>query len=77
MIVPFLDLKAPHQELKRDLDAAFTRVLDSGWYILGGELEAFEAEFAEYCGVNYCVGVGNGLDALHLLLIAYRYRSRR
>ena len=71
MIVPFLDLKAPHQELKRDLDAAFTRVLDSGWYILGGELEAFEAEFAEYCGVNYCVGVGNGLDALHLLLIAY------
>jgi dTDP-4-amino-4,6-dideoxygalactose transaminase len=71
MIVPFLDLKAPHQELKRDLDAAFQRVLESGWYVLGRELESFEAEFAEYCGVNYCVGVGNGLDALHFLLLAY------
>jgi dTDP-4-amino-4,6-dideoxygalactose transaminase len=45
--------------------------MDSGWYILGEEVEAFEAEFSEYCGVNHCVGIGNGLDALRLLLQAY------
>jgi len=71
MKVPFLDLKAPHQELKAELVAAFTRVLDSGWYIVGKELESFETKFAEYCGVEHCIGVGNGLDAIHLLLEAY------
>ena len=71
MKIPFLDLKAPHQELKTELEAAFARVLDSSCYILGEELESFEARFAEYCGVSHCIGVGNGLDALHLLLKAY------
>ena len=71
MKVHFLDLKAPHQELKTELEAAFTRVLDSGWYIVGKELESFEANFAKYCGVEHCIGVGNGLDAIHLLLEAY------
>ncbi|WP_347888811.1 DegT/DnrJ/EryC1/StrS family aminotransferase [Nitrosomonas europaea] len=71
MKVPFLDLKALHQELKTELGAAFERVLDSGWYIVGRELESFEAQFAEYCGAAHCVGVGNGLDAIHLLLEAY------
>jgi dTDP-4-amino-4,6-dideoxygalactose transaminase len=71
MKVPFLDLKAPHQELKAELEAAFARVLDSGWYIVGKELELFESQFAEYCGAAHCVGVGNGLDAIHLLLEAY------
>ena len=71
MKVPFLDLKAPHQELKAELISAFTRVLDSGWYIVGKELESFETKFAEYCGVEHCIGVGNGLDAIHLLLEAY------
>ena len=71
MNVPFLDLKAPHQELKAELVSAFTRVLDSGWYIVGKELESFETKFAEYCGVEHCIGVGNGLDAIHLLLEAY------
>jgi len=71
MKVPFLDLKAPHQELKAELVSAFTRVLDSGWYIVGKELESFETKFAEYCGVEHCIGVGNGLDAIHLLLEAY------
>jgi dTDP-4-amino-4,6-dideoxygalactose transaminase len=71
MKVPFLDLKTPHQELKAELEAAFSRVLDSGWYILGKELESFEAQFAEYSGVAHCIGVGNGLDAIHLLLEAY------
>lgn len=71
MKVPFLDLKAPHQELKAELVSAFTRVLNSGWYIVGKELESFETKFAEYCGVEHCIGVGNGLDAIHLLLEAY------
>lgn len=71
MRIPFLDLKAPHQELKTELESAFTRVLDSGWYIVGKELESFEAKFSEYCNTAYCIGVGNGLDAIHLLLEAY------
>jgi dTDP-4-amino-4,6-dideoxygalactose transaminase len=69
--VSFLDLKAPYQELKEELDAAYHRVMDSGWYILGREVEGFEAEFATYCGTQYCIGVGNGLEALHLILRAY------
>jgi dTDP-4-amino-4,6-dideoxygalactose transaminase len=71
MNIPFLDLKAPYIELKDELDAAYRRVMESGWYILGLETEAFEAEFAEYCEVQHCIGVGNGLDALHLILKAF------
>lgn len=71
MRVPFLDLKLSHRELRQELEAAFRRVMESGWYILGPEVEAFEKEFAAYCGVRYCIGVGNGLDALHLILRAY------
>ncbi|MCC5625560.1 DegT/DnrJ/EryC1/StrS aminotransferase family protein, partial [Nostoc sp. CHAB 5715] len=66
----FLNLKAPYFELQQELDAAYRRVMESGWYILGQEVEAFEAEFAAYCGTQYCVGVGNGLEALHLILRA-------
>lgn len=69
--VPFLDLHAPYLELREELDAAYHRVMESGWYILGKEVEAFEAEFATYCGAKHCIGVGNGLDALHLILRAY------
>jgi dTDP-4-amino-4,6-dideoxygalactose transaminase len=69
--VPFLDLKSPHQELREELTSAFHRVLDSGWYVLGDEVKNFEQEFAAYCGVEHCVGVGNGLEALHLILRAY------
>jgi dTDP-3-amino-3,4,6-trideoxy-alpha-D-glucose transaminase len=68
--IPFLDLKAAYLELKADLDAAYRRVMDGGWYILGREVEALEAEFAAYCGVRHCVTVGNGLDALTLVLRA-------
>jgi dTDP-4-amino-4,6-dideoxygalactose transaminase len=74
MKVSFLDLKTPHLELKEDLTLALTRVLESGRFILGEEVEAFESEFAAYCNVAHCVGVGNGLDALHLLLCAYGIR---
>ena len=69
--IPFLDMKSPYQELKAELDAAYQRVMDSGWYIMGEELEQFEEEFAQYCDAKYCVGVGNGLEALHLILRAY------
>jgi dTDP-4-amino-4,6-dideoxygalactose transaminase len=71
MNIPFLDLKAPHQELRRELEDAFTQILDSGWFIMGSQLEAFESEYASYCGVKHCIGVSNGLDALHMILRAY------
>lgn len=70
MKIPFLDLKAPYLELKDELDSAYHRVMESGWYILGQEVEAFEEEFAAYCGAKHCIGVGNGLDALQLILRA-------
>lgn len=70
MNIPFLDLKTPYFELKAELDAAYQRVMESGWYILGEEVEAFEQEFASSCDAKYCIGVGSGLDALHLILRA-------
>jgi len=70
MNVPFLDLKAPYAELREEMDAACRRVMESGWFVLGAECEAFESEFAAYCGARHCVGVGNGLEALHLILRA-------
>jgi len=69
-MIPFLDLGAAYRELRSDIDAAIFRVLSSGNYILGPEVDAFESEFAEYCEARYCVGVANGLDALHLALLA-------
>lgn len=68
--VPFLDLKAGYLEQQRELDEAYRRVMDRGWYILGAEVSAFEAEFAAFCGVRHCIGVANGLDALMLILRA-------
>jgi dTDP-4-amino-4,6-dideoxygalactose transaminase len=65
-----LDLRAAAQELRAEIDESLTRVLDSGWFLLGKELEAFESEFADYVGVKFCVGVGSGLDALHLAIRA-------
>jgi len=71
MRVPFLELRPAYDELRSELDAAYHRVIDSGCYLLGNELEQFEAEFAAYCETDFCVGAGNGLDALHLILKAY------
>jgi dTDP-4-amino-4,6-dideoxygalactose transaminase len=68
--VKFLDLAAAYQELKPSIDAAVARSLASGWYIGGPEVEEFERSFAAYCGADHCVGVGNGLDGLHLALRA-------
>ena len=70
MQVPLLDLRPPTEELRAGLDAAYRRVLDSGWFLLGRELEAFEAEFAASVGTRHCVGVANGLEALQLVLLA-------
>ena len=69
-MIPFLDLKAPYLELKQELDEAIARVVSSGWYIGGGEVDQFEAEYATYCGAAHAVAVANGLDALHLALRA-------
>jgi len=69
-MIPFLDLRPAYLELKSEIDAATARVLDSGWYVLGPEVEAFEAEWADYCGAGHCVGLANGLDALILALRA-------
>jgi len=68
--VPFLDVGAAYTELADELNDDFTRVMSSGRYVLGAELEAFEQEFAHFCGVRFAVGVGNGLDALSIALEA-------
>ena len=68
--VPFLKLKPDYLRHKGEIDTAIQRVLDSGWYILGQELAAFESEYARFCGAEHCVGVGNGLEALTLSLRA-------
>ncbi|WP_395623761.1 DegT/DnrJ/EryC1/StrS family aminotransferase [Sphingomonas daechungensis] len=69
-MIPFLDVQAGYRELRDEIDAAVSRVLGSGQYILGVEVEAFEDQFAAYCEAEHCVGTGNGLDALHLALLA-------
>jgi dTDP-4-amino-4,6-dideoxygalactose transaminase len=71
MKVPILDLKPAYEELRRELDAAYQRVMDSGWLLLGKELEAFEAEYAASVGAKHCIGVANGLEAMQLVLMAW------
>lgn len=71
MKVPFLDLKEIYSDLQEDFDHAYKRVMKSGWYLNGHEIQSFETSFANYCNVNHCVGVSNGLDALRLILHAY------
>jgi dTDP-4-amino-4,6-dideoxygalactose transaminase len=70
MNVPFLDLKAGYLELQSDIDVAIKRVMESGRYILGDEVDLFEKEYAAYCESEHCVALANGLDALHLSLLA-------
>lgn len=71
-MIKFLDLKKVNDAHGEEISAAIQRVLDSGWYLLGQEGEAFEQEFAEYCDAKHCLGVANGLDALILILMGYR-----
>lgn len=72
-MIPFLDMKMINNQYQEEILEAVTRVVNSGRYILGSEVEAFEREFAQYCGVNHCIGVGNGLDALTLTIKAYGF----
>lgn len=71
MKVPFLDVGAQNRMVRPELDAAYRRVMESGNYILGQEVDAFEREWAAYCGYKHCVGVASGFDALRLILMAY------
>ena len=71
-MIKFLDLQKINQKYNEELKEAFDRVLQSGWFILGKEVEKFETEFAAFCGTKYCIGVANGLDALILILEAYK-----
>ena len=73
MQIPFLSLKATNQIYEPQIVETITKILSSGWYILGENLKQFETEFAEYCGVKHCIGVANGLDALTILLKASQF----
>jgi len=75
-MISFLDLKKINAQYADELKAACARVIDSGWYISGTEVEQFEQAFAAFCGVQYCVGVANGLDALTLTLRAWKELGR-
>src|SRR5512135_2827772 len=68
--IPFLDLVTPHRELEEELVAAFRTAVRSAAFVGGKEVDAFEREFAEYCGTTYCVGVANGTDAVRFALMA-------
>lgn len=72
-MVHFLDIQKINARFRPQLEEDFRRILDSGWYILGREVEIFEAEFAKYCGVQFAIGVANGLDALKLIIQAYGF----
>ena len=71
-MIPFLDLKGLNAQYRAELIEACSRVIDSGWYIQGNECQEFDKEFASYCGTKYAIGVANGLDALILILRAYK-----
>ncbi|WP_346916290.1 DegT/DnrJ/EryC1/StrS family aminotransferase [Clostridium sp.] len=71
MNIPYLNFEPMHSEIKNELKEAFNNVLDSQWFIMGKSLEKFENEFAQFCGAKYCIGVGNGLDAIQLILKSY------
>ena len=70
-MIKFLDLQKTNSQYSKELKEAANRVIDSGCYLMGKELESFETQFANYCGVKFCLGVANGLDALRLILKAY------
>ncbi|MDB5013339.1 MAG: dTDP-4-amino-4,6-dideoxygalactose transaminase, partial [Daejeonella sp.] len=71
-MIKFLDLKEINHCYREDFKEAFERVLDSGWFIMGNELRSFETQFAQYCGAKHAIGVANGLDALILIIKAYK-----
>ncbi|HCT3171467.1 TPA: DegT/DnrJ/EryC1/StrS family aminotransferase [Enterobacter asburiae] len=75
-MIKFLDLQKINQVYHAELMSAFESVLDSGWYVMGNHLQKFESEFANYCGVKHCIGVANGLEALVLVLRAWKVMGK-
>ena len=75
-MIPFLDLQKYNQRFENEFHKKFKSFLASGYYILGNEVKAFEEEYADYCGTKYCIGVGNGLDALRLIIEGYKLLGR-
>ncbi len=73
-MIRFLDLHAVNERFRDDINDAIKRVIDSGRYLLGSEVKHFEEEFAKYCGTKHCIGCGNGLDALKLILMSYSFQ---
>ena len=69
-VIPFLDLKAQYQQMKREIDTAISRVVESAHFVLGPEVTAFEERFAKYCDVKHCSALNSGTSALHLALLA-------
>ncbi|NOZ20341.1 MAG: DegT/DnrJ/EryC1/StrS family aminotransferase [Planctomycetes bacterium] len=69
-MIPILELKRQYLSIKEEIDAAVAEVFESGWFVLGKNVEAFEQEFAQYCGTEFAVGVGSGVEAIHLALLA-------
>ena len=70
MKIPFATFKPMHDEIRKKLDGAYAKVMDSNYFIQGEECQKFEQEFAKYCGTKYCIGVATGLDAIYLILRA-------
>ena len=70
MNIPFVSFVPMHNEIRKELDCAYAKVMDSNYFIQGSECAKFEEEFAEYIGSKYCIGVANGLDAIYLILRA-------
>ena len=74
-MIKFLDLEKVNNRFRKEIDEKIKNILDSGWYLLGENDEQFEHHYAQYCGTKYCVGVGNGLDALTLIINAYGFKA--
>jgi len=71
-VIPFLDLKSLNAHYGEELKAAAREVIEGGWYIQGNHVKAFEKDYAAFCGTKYAIGVANGLDALRLVLMAWK-----
>ena len=71
MTISFLDLNYVYTTIKKEIDLAYNRVMNSGRYVLGEEVKSFESEFADYCGTKFCIGTANGLESLFLVLKAW------
>ena len=74
-MIPYLSLLDLNNSFNPELTEAVLKTVNSGWYLLGSECKSFEAEFSAYCGTKHCIGVANGLDALVLILKAYKELS--